>query len=56
MFSGSGPLHRGPTDCFYTFDTAGDKTKVKGYCTFGDPDVDADRILTHSADRNLTRG
>ena len=44
---GSGPLHLGPTDCFYTFDTAGDRTKVKGYCTFGD--TDGDRIFTDFA-------
>jgi len=41
---GSGPLHLGPTDCFYTFYTAVDRTKVKGYCTFGDND--GDRIFT----------
>ena len=28
---GSGPLHLGPTDCFYTFATIADHTKVKGY-------------------------
>jgi hypothetical protein len=41
---GSGPLHLGPTDCFYTFSTIGDHTKAQGYCTFGDPD--GDRIFT----------
>jgi hypothetical protein len=41
---GSGPLHLGPTDCFYTFSTIADHTKVKGYCAFGD--TDGDRILT----------
>src|SRR4051812_31868688 len=41
---GSGPLHLGPTDCFYTLDIAGERTKVKGYCTFGD--ADGDRIFT----------
>jgi hypothetical protein len=41
---GSGPLHLGPTDCFYTFSTIADHTKVKGYCTFGD--ADGDRIFT----------
>jgi len=41
---GSGPLHLGPTDCFYTFATIADHTKVKGYCTFGD--TDGDRIFT----------
>src|SRR3954470_23548140 len=42
--TGAGPLHLGPTDCFYTLDVAGERTKVKGYCTFGDPD--GDRIFT----------
>lgn len=41
---GSGPLHLGPTDCFYTFDAIGDSSKNKGYCTFGD--ADGDRIFT----------
>jgi hypothetical protein len=41
---GSGPLHLGPTDCFYTFYTAVDRTRAKGYCTFGD--TDGDRIFT----------
>jgi len=41
---GSGPLHLGPTDCFYTFSAAVEAVKVKGYCTFGDPD--GDRIFT----------
>jgi hypothetical protein len=41
---GSGPLHLGPTDCFYVFSTATDPTKIKGYCTFGDGD--GDRIFT----------
>ena len=41
---GSGPLHLGPTDCFYTFSTVAERTKVKGYCTFGD--TDGDRIFT----------
>jgi len=45
--TGSGPLHLGPTDCFYTFSTAFDRTKVKGYCTFGD--TDGDRIFTDFA-------
>ena len=38
--NGSGPLHLGPTDCFYTLDITSERTKVKGYCTFGDPDGD----------------
>lgn len=42
--NGSGPLHLGPTDCFATISTIGDSTRVKGYCTFGDPD--GDRIYT----------
>ena len=41
---GSGPLHLGPTDCFFTFNGTGETSKVKGYCTFGDPD--GDRIFT----------
>jgi hypothetical protein len=41
---GSGPLHLGPTDCFYTFSTLEERTKVQGYCTFGD--TDGDRIFT----------
>jgi len=41
---GSGPMHLGPTDCFYTFYTAGDRTKVRGFCSFGD--TDGDRVLT----------
>lgn len=44
---GSGPLHLGPTDCFYTFFTVVDRTRAKGYCTFGDPD--GDRIFTDFA-------
>jgi hypothetical protein len=42
--NGSGPLHRGPTDCFYTFSSVKDPVRAKGYCTFGDPD--GDRIFT----------
>src|SRR5690349_13995437 len=41
---GSGPLHLGPTDCFYTFSAAVAPVKFNGYCTFGDPD--GDRIFT----------
>ena len=41
---GSGPLHRGPSDCFYTFSAAKDPVRAKGYCTFGD--LDGDRIFT----------
>lgn len=41
---GSGPLHLGPTDCFATFSTIAENTRVKGYCTFGDQD--GDRIYT----------
>ena len=39
---GVGPLHLGPTDCFYTFFAINDSAKNKGYCTFGD--ADGDRI------------
>jgi hypothetical protein len=42
--NGSGPLHRGPTDCFYTFSAVKEPTRAKGYCTFGD--ADGDRIFT----------
>ena len=41
---GSGPLHLGPTDCFSAFSTVAGRTKVKGYCAFGD--TDGDRIFT----------
>lgn len=42
--NGSGPFHLGPTDCFYTFSTIAERTRVQGYCTFGDPD--GDRVYT----------
>ena len=41
---GSGPLHLGPADCFYTFLVIDDRGKNKGYCAFGD--ADGDRIFT----------
>ena len=41
---GSGPLHLGPANCFYTFFIANGKGKGKGFCAFGD--VDGDRIFT----------
>ena len=40
---GAGPLHLGPTDCFYAFFAINDSSKNKGYCTFGD--ADGDRIF-----------
>ena len=43
--NGSGPLHRGPATCFYTFfANEGGGAKNKGYCAFGD--ADGDRIFT----------
>ena len=41
---GSGPLHLGPTDCFFTVFVINDNGKNKGFCTFGD--ADGDRIFT----------
>jgi hypothetical protein len=41
---GSGPLHLGPANCFYTFFAIDGRGKNKGYCAFGDPD--GDRIFT----------
>jgi hypothetical protein len=51
---GAGPLHHGPTDCFYTFDSAGDQTKVSGFCTFGD--ADGDRFFTDFTGANQQDG
>ena len=42
---GSGPLHLGPADCFYTFLVLNEGGKNKGSCAFGD--ADGDRIFTH---------
>src|SRR5258708_6591215 len=42
---GSGPLHLGPADCFYTFLVIDDRGKNKGSCAFGD--ADGDRIFTN---------
>lgn len=41
---GSGPLHLGPANCFYSFDLADGNGPVKGYCAFSD--ADSDRIFT----------
>ena len=41
---GSGPLHLGPANCFYTFMMVDGRGKNKGSCAFGDPD--GDRIFT----------
>ena len=41
---GSGPLHRGPAECVYTFLTLDGVGPSKGYCAFGD--ADGDRIFT----------
>lgn len=42
---GSGPLHLGPANCFYTFLVIDDRGKNKGSCAFGD--ADGDRIFTN---------
>jgi hypothetical protein len=47
---GSGPLHLGPTDCFYTFSTIADHTKVKGYCTFSELESNALATIKCRAD------
>jgi hypothetical protein len=41
---GSGPLHRGPAECVYTFFSINGAGPSKGYCAFGD--ADGDRIFT----------
>jgi hypothetical protein len=41
---GSGPLHQGAAECFYTFFIAEGTGKNKGYCAFSDPD--GDRVFT----------
>ena len=41
---GSGPLHLGPADCFFTFFVIDGKGENLGYCAFGD--ADGDRIFT----------
>ena len=41
---GSGPLHRGPAECVYTFLMIDGAGPSKGYCAFGD--ADGDRIFT----------
>lgn len=42
---GSGPLHMGPANCFYTFLSMNDVGRNKGSCAFGD--ADGDRIFTN---------
>ena len=42
--NGSGPLHLGPANCFYTFFISNGSGKGKGFCAFGDSD--GDRIFT----------
>jgi hypothetical protein len=42
---GSGPLHLGPADCFYTFLIIEGRGRNKGSCAFGD--ADGDRIFTN---------
>lgn len=42
--NGSGPLHRGPAECVYTFFMTDGAGPSKGYCAFGD--ADGDRIFT----------
>lgn len=42
---GSGPLHLGPANCFYTFLSINDVGRNKGSCAFGD--ADGDRIFTN---------
>jgi hypothetical protein len=42
--NGSGPLHLGPANCFYSFFFVDGGSKAKGYCAFGDRD--GDRLFT----------
>jgi hypothetical protein len=42
--NGSGPLHLGPANCFYSFFLVDGSSKAKGYCAFGDRD--GDRLFT----------
>jgi hypothetical protein len=51
---GAGPLHRGPTDCFHTFDLVNDKLRVSGFCTFGD--ADGDRFFTEFTGATMADG
>jgi len=44
---GSGPLHHGPFNCFYTFEIVDGKGAAKIFCTFGD--ADGDRIFTDAS-------
>ena len=41
---GTGPLHLGPAECFFTFFVIDGKGTNLGYCAFGD--ADGDRIFT----------
>jgi hypothetical protein len=41
---GTGPLHLGPANCFFTFFVIDGKGTNQGYCAFGD--ADGDRIFT----------
>jgi len=41
---GSGPLHGGPSTCFFTFYAIEGRSKNKIFCAFGD--ADGDRIFT----------
>jgi hypothetical protein len=41
---GSGPLHGGPSTCFFTFYVVEGRTENKIFCAFGD--ADGDRIFT----------
>lgn len=44
---GSGPLHHGAFNCFYTFEVIEGKGPAKIYCTFSD--ADGDRIFTDAS-------
>ena len=52
--SGSGPLHTGPTTCFYTFFAADGGARNKGFCAFGD--ADGDRIFVDWQGANASEG
>jgi hypothetical protein len=45
--SGSGPLHHGGFNCFYTFEMINGKGPAKIFCTFSD--ADGDRIFTDAS-------
>jgi hypothetical protein len=44
---GSGPLHHGAFNCFYTFEMINGKGPAKIFCTFSD--ADGDRIFTDAS-------